>query len=297
MKQSGALPLGPMPVQTRLNPSPRALDYAAIAEVFAELAVAAGAEIMRFYQNDVQVRSKADRSPVCDADLAGEAIILAGLAARLPDLPVISEEAAANGAKSTAADAFILVDPVDGTREFLAGKGEFTVNIGLVIHGEPKVGAVYAPALEQMWMTGDEPVSFPVAPGAKLPPREYRHRIHTRHADADGLIALTSWSHTDPRTSTFLAKLPVKERRMIGSSLKFCAIADGSADIYPRYGATMEWDTAAGDAVLRAAGGIVLGRDGQPLRYGKTSTKFMNGSFVAWADGGAESAYLGARMA
>ena len=166
-------------------------------------------------------------------------------------------------------EAFILVDPVDGTREFLAGKGEFTVNIGLVVSGEPKVGVVYAPALEQIWMAGEKAVSFPIPPGAKLPPPDQRRPIHIRHPGPDGLVALTSWSHTDPRTTTFLAKLPVKERRMIGSSLKFCAIADGSADIYPRFGATMEWDTAAGDAILRAAGGIVLDRDGQPLRYGK----------------------------
>jgi 3'(2'),5'-bisphosphate nucleotidase len=286
-----------MPVETSQNPDLLNLNYEAIAEVFAELAVAAGAAVMRFYKSDSHVQTKADQSPVCDADVAGEAIILAGLAARLPHLPVISEEAAASGVTARLGEAFILVDPVDGTREFLAGKGEFTVNIGLVVHGEPKVGVVYAPALEQVWMAGREVVSFPVLPGAKLPPPDRRRRIHIRQPGADGLIALTSWSHTDPRTTTFLSKFPVKERRMIGSSLKFCAIADGSADIYPRFGATMEWDTAAGDAILRAAGGIVLGRDGQPLRYGKTSSKFMNGSFVAWGDRAAVPAHLGARLA
>lgn len=272
------------------------LNYEAIAEIFAELAVTAGAVVMRFYKQESHVQTKADESPVCDADMAGEAIILDGLAARLPDLPVISEESA-HAAMAELGEAFILVDPVDGTREFLAGKGEFTVNIGLIVDGEPRAGAVYAPALERIWMTGATPVSFAVSPGAKLPPPERREPIHVRRPDADGLIALTSWSHTDPRTSTFLAKLPVKERRMIGSSLKFCAIADGSADIYPRFGATMEWDTAAGDAVLRAAGGIVLDRDGRPLRYGKTGSKFINGSFVAWGDRGAVPAYLGARSA
>jgi 3'(2'), 5'-bisphosphate nucleotidase len=283
-----------MPV--KVSEKPLSLNYEAIAEIFAELAVAAGAAVMRFYKNESHVQTKADQSPVCDADVAGEAIILVGLAARLPDLPVISEESA-HGAMAELGEAFILVDPVDGTREFLAGKGEFTVNIGLIVGGEPKAGAIYAPALERVWMTGATPVSFPVSPGAKLPPIEYRQPIRIRRPDADGLIALTSWSHTDPRTSTFLAKLPVKERRMIGSSLKFCAIADGSADIYPRFGATMEWDTAAGDAVLRAAGGIVLDRDGQPLRYGKTGSKFINGSFVAWGDRAAVPADLGARLA
>ncbi len=286
-----------MPVKPSHTPDRLDLNYEAVAEVFAELAVVAGAAIMGFYKSDSHAHIKADESPVCDADVAGEAIILAGLAARLPHLPVVSEEAAANGATAQLSEAFILVDPVDGTREFLAGKGEFTVNIGLVVHGEPKVGVVYAPALEQIWMAGETAVSFPVLPGAKLPPPDQRRHIHIRHPGADGLIALTSWSHTDPRTTTFLAKFPVKERRMIGSSLKFCAIADGSADIYPRFGATMEWDTAAGDAILRVAGGIVLGRDGQPLRYGKLSSKFMNGSFVAWGDRAAVPAHLGARLA
>jgi 3'(2'), 5'-bisphosphate nucleotidase len=286
-----------MPVNTSHKPDRLDLNYEAVAEVFAELAVAAGVAIMGFYKSDSHAHIKADQSPVCDADVAGEAIILAGLAARLPNLPVVSEEAAANGATAQSGEAFILVDPVDGTREFLAGKGEFTVNIGLIVHGEPRVGVVYAPALEQIWMAGETAVSFSVLPGAKLPPSDRRRHIHIRHPGAEGLVALTSWSHTDPRTTTFLAKLPVKERRMIGSSLKFCAIADGSADIYPRFGATMEWDTAAGDAILRAAGGIVLGRDGQPLRYGKTAAKFMNGSFVAWGDRAVVPAHLGARLA
>ncbi|HLH12876.1 MAG TPA: 3'(2'),5'-bisphosphate nucleotidase CysQ [Methylovirgula sp.] len=253
-----------------------------MAEIFAELAVAAGAAVMQFYKADSHAYAKADKSPVCDADVAGESVILEGLAARLPHVPVISEEG--GGTKAQFDGAFILVDPVDGTREFLAGKDEFTVNIGLVVNGEPRAGVVYAPALERMWTAGRNPFVFSVAPGAKLPPLDLRRRIHIRKAAADGLVALTSWSHTDPRTSTFLAKLPVKERRMIGSSLKFCEIAEGSADVYPRFGATMEWDTAAGDAILRAAGGIVLDRDGRPLRYGKTDAKFMNGSFFAWGD-------------
>ncbi|MEJ0049965.1 MAG: 3'(2'),5'-bisphosphate nucleotidase CysQ [Methylovirgula sp.] len=284
-------------MSVQLSSKPLSLNYQAIAEDFAELAVAAGAAIMLFYNNDSNARQKGDTSPVCDADLAGEAVILAGLAARMPELPVVSEEAAAAGAQSTDDDTFILVDPVDGTREFLAGKGEFTVNIGLIVRGEPRVGVVYAPALEQMWLAGDHAVTFPVAPGAKLPPPTERTRITVRKQDRENRVALTSWSHTDPRTTAFLDHLNIKERRMIGSSLKFCALADGSADIYPRFGATMEWDTAAGDAILRAAGGIVLDRDGQPLRYGKTATKFMNGSFVAWADPDTSVVVAGPRTA
>ncbi|HEY0144655.1 MAG TPA: inositol monophosphatase family protein, partial [Methylovirgula sp.] len=183
-------------MSVQLSSKPLSLNYQAIAEDFAELAVAAGAAIMLFYNNDSNARQKGDTSPVCDADLAGEAVILAGLAARMPELPVVSEEAAAAGAQSTDDDTFILVDPVDGTREFLAGKGEFTVNIGLIVRGEPRVGVVYAPALEQMWLAGDHAVTFPVAPGAKLPPPTERTRFTVRKQDREKRVARTSWSHT-----------------------------------------------------------------------------------------------------
>ena len=172
---------------------------------------------------------------------------------------------------------FILVDPVDGTREFLSHNGEFTVNIGLIIDAEPCAGVVYAPAFGQLWIGGAAASTCEAAPGAPLPPPKQRRAIHARPAPGQGLAALVSRSHADPATKSFLAKLPVKERRQAGSALKFCVIAEGHADVYPRFGQTMEWDTAAGDAVLRAAGGIVFDGAGRPLRYGKTKRNSETG--------------------
>jgi len=262
----------------------RTLDRDAIAEIFAEIALEAAVAVMAVYASDSHVRRKPDKSPVCDADEDAEAIILARLAARLPDLPVLAEEAAAQGKKSVSGSTFILVDPVDGTREFLSRNGEFTINIGLIVDGSPQAGVVYAPALGQLWIGGAKATACIVAPGAPLPPPHQRREIHVRPAPPQGLTALASRSHSDPETEAFLARLPIKERRAAGSSLKFCAVAEGDADVYPRFGETMEWDTAAGDAVLRAAGGIVLDRERHPLRYGKSGAQFRNGPFVAWGD-------------
>jgi 3'(2'), 5'-bisphosphate nucleotidase len=264
--------------------SGEAIDPDGIAEIFAEIAIEAGVAVMAVYSADSHARRKPDQSPVCDADEHAEAIILNRLAARLPGIPILAEEAAAHGQKSISASTFILVDPVDGTREFLSHNDEFTINIALIVDGVPMAGVVYAPALAQLWIGGRGASSCVVAPGAPLPPREQRQVIHVRDAPAQGLTALASRSHSDPETESFLARLPVKERRTAGSSLKFCAVAEGKADVYPRFGQTMEWDTAAGDAVLRAAGGIVLDGDSRPLRYNKVQDQFRNGPFVAWGD-------------
>ncbi|MDQ6702819.1 MAG: 3'(2'),5'-bisphosphate nucleotidase CysQ, partial [Pseudomonadota bacterium] len=233
---------------------------------------------------DSRTRRKLDGSPVTDADEAAEAIILKRLAMRLPHLPVLAEEAVSRGEKMVAGHTFILVDPLDGTREFLSHNGEFSVNIGLIVDSGPRAGVVYAPAFGQLWIGGATASTCEVAPGAPLPPPELRRAIHARPAPRQGLTALVSRSHADPATEAFLAKLPVKERRQAGSALKFCVVAEGQADIYPRFGQTMEWDTAAGDAVLRAAGGIVRDSAGRPLRYGKTDAQFRNGPFVALGD-------------
>jgi 3'(2'),5'-bisphosphate nucleotidase len=203
---------------------------------------------------------------------------------RLPHLPVLAEEAASRGETTVLKAAFILVDPVDGTREFLSRNGEFTVNIGLIVDAAPVAGVVYAPALEHLWIGGAAASTCTIAPGAPLPPLEKRRRIHARPVPEQGLTALVSRSHANPATEAFLAKLPVIERIEAGSSLKFCKVAEGLADVYPRFGPTMEWDTAAGDAVLRAAGGLVFDATGRPLRYGKTEAEFRNGPFVAWGD-------------
>ena len=259
-----------------------AIDCDAVAEIFATLTLEASVAVMGVYASDPHARRKADSSFVCDADEQAEVIILAGLAARLPDFPVIAEEAASRGEKPRCGRVFILVDPVDGTREFLHRNGEFTVNIALVIDGVPRAGAVYAPALGQLWMAGEHAYACAVAPGAPLPPVSARRVIAVRANPARGLTALASRSHADPQTDSFLAKLPIAERRTAGSSLKFCTIAEGEADVYPRFGTTMEWDTAAGDAVLRAAGGTVLDEAGAVLIYGKASDHYRNGPFIAW---------------
>jgi 3'(2'),5'-bisphosphate nucleotidase len=259
-------------------------DRDAIAEIFAELALEAGAVVMRIYAGDPHARRKPDESPVCDADEQAEAIILAGLAERMPGVPVLAEEAASRGEKPVCGQSFILVDPVDGTREFLGHNGEFTINIALIEQNRPYVGVVYAPALARLWVAGNDAYVCEAAPGSAVPPVEKRQKLHVRPAPAGGLVALASRSHSDPATEAFLADLPVAERRSAGSSLKFCCIAEGEADVYPRFGQTMEWDTAAGDAVLRAAGGIVLDNLGEPLQYGKASAQFKNGPFIAWGE-------------
>lgn len=255
-----------------------------IAEIFAELAVEAGAAIMRFYETDAHAKAKPDQSPVCDADLAAESVILKGLKAALPQFPVVSEEAVAAGNRPTETGTFILVDPLDGTREFLSRNGEFTVNLALIVDATPRAGVVYAPAAARVWIAGEKVSMASVSPGERLPPKEERQFLHVRRAPSDGLVALASRSHADAQTESFLTQLPVKQRQAAGSSLKFCRIAEGAADVYPRFGRTMEWDTAAGDAVLRRAGGIVNDAAGNPFRYGKFADGLANGPFVAWGD-------------
>ncbi len=258
-----------------------------LAEVFAELCVAAGAVVMAVYGAGCEARLKDDRSPVTEADEKAEALILAGLAERLPGWPVLAEEAAARGESIAACARFILVDPLDGTREFLNRNGEFTVNIGLVADGEPVAGAVYAPVLERLWSGGATARVRRVAPGGDLAAAREERVLRTRPAPPLDWTALASRSHSDPETEAFLNRLPIGPRRAAGSSLKFCVVAEGEADVYPRFGPTMEWDTAAGEAVLRAAGGLVLRPDGTPFRYGKAADRYRNGAFVAWGDAAA----------
>ena len=255
----------------------------AIAAFFARIALDAGPAIMSVYRGECVFRAKQDQSPVTLADEQAEAIILSHLAQRATAMPVIAEEAAAKGAQLAIADAFILVDPLDGTREFIAHNGEFTVNIALVRDGRVVAGAVYAPALEKLWFGGEHAFFCAAAPGADLPAPAQWRPLRARRAPA-GLVALASRSHGDPATEAFLAGLPIAERRSAGSSLKFCAIAEGEADVYPRFAPTMEWDTAAGEAVLRAAGGVVRAVGGGRLLYAKTANGLRNGGFIAWGD-------------
>jgi len=255
----------------------------AIAVALARIALAPGPDIMEVYAEDSPARRKADGSPVTEADERAEAIIHARLRELFPATPIVAEEAVAAGARVVVADEFFLVDPLDGTREFVARNGEFTVNVALVRAGQPIAGAVYAPALGRLWFGGETAYQVEAPVGADLPEASLWRRIATRRP-SESLVALASRSHSDARTKAFLERLPISGLRSAGSSLKFCVIAEGEADVYPRFGPTMEWDTAAVHAVLAAAGGLVLTEAGEPFRYGKFAEGLRNGAFVAWGD-------------
>ncbi len=249
-------------------------------------AMRAGGAIMAVYGTDFSVRDKADASPVTAADEAAEKIILADLARLAPDIPVVAEEAVAAGhtpviSSATGTERFFLVDPLDGTREFVSHRDEFTVNIALIEGGKPLLGIVYAPARHELYggdVGAGQAGHLGSDPDGTMPSKGVA--ISARRAPAEGWTAVASRSHRTPETDDFLAKFPIREFRSIGSSLKFCLVASGEADIYPRLGTTMEWDTAAGHAVLAAAGGRVTGLAGEPFTYGKAD--FRNGNFVAW---------------
>ncbi len=258
-------------------------DWDAMARALAELVLQAGPAVMEEYSKAAAAREKADGSPVTAADERAEAIILDGLRRLAPAIAVVSEEACAAGAALVAPRRFFLVDPLDGTREFIARNGEFTVNIGLIEDGAPVAGAVYAPAIDRIWFGGRSARAAGVAVGEALPAPGACDVLRVRTAP-QRLTALASRSHADPQTESFLTRLGVQERISAGSSLKFCVIAEGRADIYPRFAPTMEWDTAAGDAVLRAAGGGVVALDRAPLKYGKLAQSLRNSGFVGWGD-------------
>ena len=237
----------------------------------------AGRVIMDFYQTDSSAETKADGSPVTKADQAAEAILLAEVAALAPSIQVISEENAASH-NLVASQEFFLVDPLDGTKEFIKprGDGAFTVNIGLIRNGEPVMGIVFAPALDRLFFGSLGNGAFEISGGIC-------RQICVRMPPAEGPVAVASASHRDAQTNQWLEKRGVTNSIAIGSSLKFCLIAAGEADLYPRYGPTMEWDTAAGDAVLRAAGGRVMAEDGKPFPYGKAG--YRNEPFFAAGEG------------
>ncbi len=241
-----------------------------------QIALDAGAKIMEIYQTDFDVRGKADASPVTAADEQAEVIIIAGLQALTPEIPIVAEEKVAAGDIPEISDgqSFWLVDPLDGTKEFINRNGEFTVNIALIRGGAPVIGVVYAPARGWLFTAaGPGDVSRENDGQAPQP-------IATRQPDGDGMVAMVSRSHKSPETDAFLADYPIKDSTDAGSSLKFCIVAAGEADIYPRLGRTMEWDIAAGHAVLACAGGAVRYLDGGTMQYGKPG--FENPHFVAW---------------
>ncbi|MBU8538105.1 3'(2'),5'-bisphosphate nucleotidase CysQ [Falsiroseomonas tokyonensis] len=258
------------------------IDYGPLLARLSAIAAEAGQRIVEIRARPHDVVAKADGSPLTEADLAAEAVIAAALPAAAPGIAVVSEEDAARVAPPPGAT-FLLVDPLDGTREFLGPSGEFTVNIALIEAGRPSGGVVYAPALGRIWRgavgLGAEMAALP--PGAD-PKRVAWRPIRARPRPAADWTAVASRSHMDPETEAYLARLPIGEHRAIGSSLKFCLLAEGVADVYPRFGPTMEWDTAAGQAVLEAAGGRVETPEGAPFVYGKAGAGFRNGPFIAW---------------
>jgi 3'(2'), 5'-bisphosphate nucleotidase len=263
---------------------PLALDHADLVRRLLPAVLEAGRIEMRHYESGVAVETKADNSPVTVADREAEAVLVAALSEIAPDTPVIAEEGAAGVRIPNAGNAFFLVDPLDGTREFINKRGEFTVNIAMISNGVPVFGIVYAPALGQLYATlaATSSAAATVALQAAAVADCRFEPITTRAPDTQALVAVASRSHMTPEGEAWLARWPIAQRRDAGSSLKFCLIARGEADVYPRHGPTMEWDTAAGDAILRAAGGIVTTLDGQPLPYGKFENGYRNPHFVAW---------------
>lgn len=250
---------------------------------FARICSQAAIPIMEVYQTEFTVEQKIDRSPVTEADGRAERVILEALEKLCPGIPILAEEQFDDGVKPEIYDVFFLVDPVDGTKEFIAKNGEFTVNIALIRDGKPVAGCVYAPALEVIYIGGETARAGPLSPGG-IVLADLLSVIQTRKSpDASGLVAVMSRSHADERTQAFVKSFGIVETVTAGSSLKFCRIAEGAADIYPRFAPTREWDTAAGHAVLNAAGGAVTNPDLTPFLYGKAEADFLNGDFIAWA--------------
>ena len=247
-------------------------EYQRLLEDIAVAAREAGEAILEIVRRGFEAEYKQDSSPVTEADRAAELIILAALAKAAPGVPVIAEEEVAAGRIPAHGDTYFLVDPLDGTKEFIRGGDDYTVNIGLIVNGTPHVGAVYAPATARLH-------AGVVGEGAWLEDIGNRIPITTREPGGE-LVAVASKSHFNQPTADYLAEAAKGCGYVgIGSSLKFCIVAEGRADIYPRLAPTSEWDTAAGHAVLLAAGGRVDGPDGEPLRYGKRA--FLNRGFVA----------------
>jgi 3'(2'), 5'-bisphosphate nucleotidase len=238
----------------------------------------AGRVIMNVYAKaNVTARKKRDASPVTEADEKAEEILILALKAKAPGIPIVAEELSARiGVPDDAGDEFFLIDPLDGTKEFIARGDDFTVNVALVQQGVPVLGLVLAPAKRLLYFGYGGGNAFRASRAGKP------QTISVRTADRKRPVIVASRSHRNPETEAYLKKFPAARHVTIGSSLKFCLVAEGKADLYPRLGPTMEWDTAAGDAVLRAAGGEVVNGDGSPLVYGKAGHR--NGHYLARGD-------------
>lgn len=252
----------------------------------ARIALDAGALIMDVYGRDFEIAQKKDESPVTEADERAEILILGAIRALEPELPIIAEECASTGEIPEHGPRFALVDPLDGTREFISKRGEFTVNIAIIENGLPVMGVVYAPAKARLFVQESPDYAWQASanPGADVPALAARRQLKIRALPKTGLVAIASKSHRSEETDVFLQNYDVSEIIAAGSSLKFCLIAAGEADLYPRMGRTMEWDTAAGHGVVAAAGGSVLTEDGQPLVYGKKARGYDNPHFIVYGD-------------
>ena len=259
-------------------------DHRRLTDALLPAVLAAGKLEMGYFDAGCAVETKADQSPVTIADQQAEAMILKALAEIMPGQAVVAEEAFAAGQRWTLGDTFLLVDALDGTKQFVSGHREFTINIAIVSGGRPVYGLVYAPALGDLLVTD--------GPGAALRATLPPGAVATSLASADpvsihvtphfgAIVALQSRSRNVDQSNAYLEGFPVAERRQLGSSYKFCLIAAGIADIYPQLGDTREWDTAAGEAILVAAGGHVVAIDGTPIRYGKTGADYLNPKFIA----------------
>ena len=241
------------------------------------IAQKAGEAILTHYRQPIEVQRKDDNSPVTQADLAAHRIIVEALRALTPEIPVISEESKCH-AIADVSKPFWLVDPLDGTKSYIKRTGEFTVNIGLIENGAPTCGVIYIPVTDTLYYAS-------VGMGAwRQQGQSEAQTIQTRAVPEQGYAAVISHSHLDSNTTEFLANLMVGSQVSAASSLKFCRVAEGVADIYPRFGPTMEWDTAAGHAIVLAAGGRLEQPDGAPFMYGKTTQErpLLNGPFVVW---------------
>ena len=259
------------------------MDFDKMETVFRTLALQAGARIMEIYDaDDFEVKAKSDDSPVTEADEAADVLISAGLRAAFPEVTLVTEEQAASHSETAAS--FLIVDPLDGTKEFIKRRGDFTVNIAYVVDGVPVRGVVYAPAKARLFYTDAEGRSVEEAGPFSEGKKGSVKGISVSDPDNSALLVVASKSHRDAATDAYIGKYETADMKSAGSSLKFCLVATGEADIYPRLGRTMEWDTAAGDAVLRGAGGqMVRFEDHAPFTYGKPG--YENPFFIAYAPG------------
>lgn len=259
------------------------MDFDRLTVTLRRLALEAGEIIMQVYSApDFEVRAKGDSSPVTEADEKADAHISAGLRAAFPDVALVTEEQAASHGQDV--DTFLIVDPLDGTKEFIQRRGDFTVNIAYVAEGVPLRGVVYAPAQGRLFYTLADGTSVEEVGPFRMEAAGEIRPIRVSVPDNAALMVVASKSHRDQATDDYIARYAVRDMTSAGSSLKFCLVATGEADLYPRLGRTMEWDTAAGDAVLRGAGGeVVQFDDHTPLAYGKAG--FANPFFIAYAPG------------